>query len=180
MPRIISRQEAIAQGLTKYYTGKACKWGHICERNVNDRHCPICKNIRSKKHRAKHGRQKLNIKSHIWALLQSQKYAKRKRTLQASKKEFTKDEFFNWFEKNYDGKCYYCEISLEKYEEARVYLKVKVPGFRFGIDRKNSRDTYNLKNIVICCSICNSAKSFVFEANEFKQIAKKYIRKLYA
>ena len=180
MIEIISRTEANKKGLKKYFTGKKCKHGHLSKRTVNDRHCIICKKIRYKKHRAKHGRRKLNLKSHIWALLQNQKYAKRKRTFQASKKEFTKDEFFNWFEKNYDGKCYYCHISIDEYEKSKIYLKVKVPGHRFGIDRKNSRDSYNLNNIVVCCSICNSAKSFVFEVDEFREIAKKYIRKLYA
>ena len=60
-----------------------------------------------------------------------------------------------------------------------LVLKNKVPGYRFGIDRMNSQDTYNLNNIAVCCSLCNSAKSFVFEADEFKEIARKYIRKLY-
>ena len=178
MRKIISRKEATRLGLKKYFTGNPCSRNHISERTVYDKHCILCKRIRSKKHRDKFGPYKQNIKSHIWSLLRHIK--DQRKSEYASKLQFNKDEFFIWFEKNYNGKCYYCEISLEKYEEAKIYLKVKVPGFRFGIDRKNSRDTYNLKNIAICCSICNSAKSFVFEADEFKQIAKKYIRKLYA
>ena len=27
--QIISRKQAIAQGLKRYFTGKPCKWGHI-------------------------------------------------------------------------------------------------------------------------------------------------------
>ena len=178
MPRIISRQEAIAQGLTKYYTGKTCKWGHLSERTVYDKHCVICKRDRQKKHRVKHGPYIPNIKSHIWSLLRHVK--SQRKSKKASVLEFDKKQFSNWFEKNYNGKCYYCEITLEQYEKEKKFLKVKVPGFRFGIDRKNSQDTYNLDNIAISCSICNSAKSFVFDADEFKKIARKYIRKLYA
>jgi hypothetical protein len=34
MPEIISRAEAKARGLTRYFTGKPCKYGHIAERYV--------------------------------------------------------------------------------------------------------------------------------------------------
>lgn len=178
MPEIISRTEAIKKGLQKYYTGKPCKHGHLSERTVYDKHCIICKRIRVKKHFDKYGRKKSNIKAHLWNLLNHIKY--QRKSVNASKLDFNKEQFLNWFDKNYTGKCYYCEITLEEYENRKIFLKVKVPGHRFGIDRKNSRDSYNLKNIAVCCSICNSAKSFVFETEEFKEIAKKYIRKLYA
>ncbi len=39
---IISRKDAKALGLRKYYTGKACKHGHICERNVISKSCVLC------------------------------------------------------------------------------------------------------------------------------------------
>lgn len=32
--KIITRQEAIAQGLSKYFTGKPCKNGHVSERTI--------------------------------------------------------------------------------------------------------------------------------------------------
>lgn len=38
---LISRQQALAQGLTKYFTGKPCKYGHIAER-WTDKHCVEC------------------------------------------------------------------------------------------------------------------------------------------
>lgn len=40
---IISRQDAIAQGLTHYYTGKPCKNGHDCQRWVCGHRCVECK-----------------------------------------------------------------------------------------------------------------------------------------
>ena len=41
--RLISRSEAIAAGLTKYFTGKPCKHGHLCERYVCKWQCIECK-----------------------------------------------------------------------------------------------------------------------------------------
>lgn len=39
---IISRADARAQGLTRYFTGKACKRQHICERYVSNLECVQC------------------------------------------------------------------------------------------------------------------------------------------
>jgi hypothetical protein len=46
---IITRAEAIARGLKRYFTGKRCKHGHIGERTVKNRHCLACE--RSERHR---------------------------------------------------------------------------------------------------------------------------------
>ena len=47
MPTIISREEAIAKGLNRYFTGKPCKHGHVSERCVRDgNRCITCKRIK--------------------------------------------------------------------------------------------------------------------------------------
>jgi len=48
--KTISISEAKAQGLTRYYTGKPCKYGHIAERNVATRYCCECNRIAYRKH----------------------------------------------------------------------------------------------------------------------------------
>ena len=40
--KIVSRAEAKEQGLKRYFTGKPCKRGHICESWVCDRACTDC------------------------------------------------------------------------------------------------------------------------------------------
>lgn len=177
MQKIINRKKAIELGFKKYFTGQKCSRGHLSERTVYDRHCILCKRIRQKIHRKKNGPHIPKIKQHLWRRLDHFRYERKSEN--ASKMEINKEQFFDWFDKNYKGECEYCKISLEQYENSKLFLKLKVPGHRFGIDRKNSLDGYNLNNIAICCSICNSAKSFVFESEEFKEIAQKYIRKLY-
>ena len=47
---IISRKDAKAQGLKRYFTGKPCKRGHVAERYVGSRACLECQN----EHRLKH------------------------------------------------------------------------------------------------------------------------------
>lgn len=42
MNKIISRKEARSRGLIRYFTGKACKRGHIVERYVSDARCIKC------------------------------------------------------------------------------------------------------------------------------------------
>jgi hypothetical protein len=41
-PAILSRNEAIALGLKRYFTGEPCNHGHIAERNVQSRRCQEC------------------------------------------------------------------------------------------------------------------------------------------
>lgn len=46
-PRIVLRKEARRLKLTRYFTGKPCNRGHICERMVSTRACLICLRERS-------------------------------------------------------------------------------------------------------------------------------------
>lgn len=39
---VVSRAKAKAAGLTRYFTGKPCKHGHVCERFVSNKHCVAC------------------------------------------------------------------------------------------------------------------------------------------
>ena len=40
--KIISRDEAKAQGLKRYFTGKPCKYGHVVERYATSKGCVEC------------------------------------------------------------------------------------------------------------------------------------------
>ncbi len=42
MSQIIIRKIARKQGLTRYFTGKPCKWGHVVDRYVSDGQCVEC------------------------------------------------------------------------------------------------------------------------------------------
>tara|TARA_B100001063_G_C16427152_1_gene387027 strand:+ start:67 stop:432 length:366 start_codon:yes stop_codon:yes gene_type:complete len=120
----------------------------------------------------------MKIEQHLWNKLHPAR-AGIKKSQRSTGIKFTRDEFNNWVKKNYDNKCFYCEISLDEYQEKKLYEKFKLQAKKFGIDRKNSQLGYSLDNIAISCTICNTVKSFLFDAEEFKIIAKKYIKKLY-
>jgi hypothetical protein len=46
MPEIITRREARDRGLKRYFTGGACKRGHIADRWVSMRNCVDCVRLR--------------------------------------------------------------------------------------------------------------------------------------
>lgn len=50
---VISREQAYAQGLKRYYTGEPCKRDHICERFVANTGCVLCQNWGSPKRHKK-------------------------------------------------------------------------------------------------------------------------------
>lgn len=50
---VISQQEAKSQGLSRFFTGKPCKRGHICERYSADGDCVLCKKERNAKSECK-------------------------------------------------------------------------------------------------------------------------------
>jgi hypothetical protein len=54
MPEIISRADARAKGLKRYFTGKPCKRGHVVKRRVDTGDCVECLNQRNRKWRAAH------------------------------------------------------------------------------------------------------------------------------
>lgn len=41
-PSPVSREEAAQRGLSRFYTGKPCKAGHIDHRYVSNKHCVAC------------------------------------------------------------------------------------------------------------------------------------------
>jgi hypothetical protein len=47
--KIITRQEAKSLGLTRYFTGKPCKYGHVCERYSKNGRCFECNAAASNK-----------------------------------------------------------------------------------------------------------------------------------
>ena len=63
MSKIISRQEAIAKELKRYFTGKPCKWGHTSERVVVTGNCTGCYTFTYKIEKTK--RQKISYNSVI-------------------------------------------------------------------------------------------------------------------
>ena len=62
---IITRKEAIEQGLKRYFTGKPCKRGHIAERYASNRGCTICSGESWRKYREENS-GKINAHRREW------------------------------------------------------------------------------------------------------------------
>ncbi|MEO9805007.1 MAG: hypothetical protein ABJF04_17245 [Reichenbachiella sp.] len=83
-----------------------------------------------------------------------------------------------WSKKDHDelikhGQCYYCELTLEDFEQlynqSKIHKKAN-RGFNLEIDRKSPNLEYSKDNCVMACYWCNNAKTDEFEADEFKPI----------
>ena len=70
---IISREEAWQKGLKRFFTGKPCKHGHVCERRVDSSECAECGRTRGRayhrrpdvKERVQAHRQQPDVKERI-------------------------------------------------------------------------------------------------------------------
>lgn len=65
-PRIVSLATARATGINRYFTGKPCSHGHVCERYTNNANCLQCTSMYTK---ARYARQKEKLKKQAsaWA-----------------------------------------------------------------------------------------------------------------
>lgn len=94
-PTIISLREARAKGLIRYYTGKPCKWGHLCERQVSSRNCCECHRWLSRKSNRKY--QQANPDK-IAAKVARRRAAKKLATPPWSLEGFHKDRIDEFYE----------------------------------------------------------------------------------
>ena len=53
---LVTRAEAKTRGITRYFTGKQCKYGHVSERTTSDGQCIACHKIRQNKRNIEIGR----------------------------------------------------------------------------------------------------------------------------
>lgn len=63
MNEIMSRQQAISQGLKHFFTGKPCRNGHISWRYVDSYSCSICASIKSLRSQAKRPEHPMRIEA---------------------------------------------------------------------------------------------------------------------
>jgi hypothetical protein len=79
--KIIARANALERGLSRYFTGKPCKHGHVTERQVSNRNCAACSNIVH--HRYQHSPKGEETVRRYW---QSSKGRENKRRMNQSPK----------------------------------------------------------------------------------------------
>lgn len=135
--QIISRQESLAAGLPRYFTGKSCKWGHVCERFVLESRCCMCLAARHKKYREENAA----------ALSESKKnhYEKNREKLISSRKKYYKANKQKCLETTRRSeslrKDYYASLKKKWYEDNKVSL-AEVGKLRY----ENNKEAYLARN----------------------------------
>lgn len=121
--QLISRQQAIANGLKRYFTGKACREGHIAERWVQCCACLECKKERTRKYCA--GWREKNREAHIAS---TKEWAKRNAA-------YVKQRKAEKYQKNRSeviekSKQYYSENRLNVIARTRAYREANADAIR--------------------------------------------------
>lgn len=84
--KIINRDSARAQGLTRYFTGQPCKRGHIAERQVTNTACIVCRLEASNRDYESNKAKRLAQKSAAYAA-DPEKFAQRNRDFYARNRD---------------------------------------------------------------------------------------------
>lgn len=96
MRELISKAQARAAGLTRYFTGKPCCHGHTCERMVSSGGCVIC--VRAKKHLWNlENRARTSASRNAWAAKNRERCREIKNAWNAKNKEAQAARSRKWF-----------------------------------------------------------------------------------
>jgi hypothetical protein len=95
--KIILKRQAIAAGLKRYFTGKPCPHGHICERHI-DGHCIECARIKNKKR--KYDKVKRSTINKAWREKRTPEYKERQAKKMREWRMANKERVKQWVEKN--------------------------------------------------------------------------------
>jgi len=153
---IISRKEAKARGLTRYFTGRPCKNGHIAEHRVSGA-CVECLRIKKRtteykaqQRKYKVSREKRNASNDKWRrnggqAIKTQLQRKRRARKRSAEGKHTEQDILDIL-KAQKYRCAYCRKSIrQKYEPDHIK-----PLSRGGSDDK--------RNIQALCPTCNRKK----------------------
>jgi hypothetical protein len=168
---IISRKDARAAGLTRYFTSKICKHGHLSSRLVSNRWCVACKKVAAKgeslvEQRERHHRnkQKMNEKCRIWREKNKEKIQKYKKDNFEKSREHRKRSHI----KKMNDPIYALakrvksaisnslgEIGLKKTSQTRIILGCSKSEFKIHIERQftkgmtwENRDQWHIDHII--------------------------------
>lgn len=155
---IISRSEALARGLKRYFTGKPCKHGHIAERLVSQTNCCECDRLRllaanmspeklerrRERHRIKNLKENMTPESYA----RLQEHVKRNsHKRRAQMKDELSPGIYQRLYVAQCGQCVYCRISLD---EVTPHLDHIMP---LALGGSNTDD-----NVQLLCPTCNIRK----------------------
>lgn len=127
---IIARADAQQRNLKRYFTGKACSRGHVCERFVSTHQCVECVYAKTIEYNSKEsGRTARLSRNHRQR--NPEKYSSYKRKRRAVHGEKIKTERRRNYEKNKEARCAYARAYADEHrEELRIKRQEKLEDYR--------------------------------------------------
>ena len=110
--KIVSRAKAKEQGLKRYFTGKPCKRGHVCERQVSNKTCVQCQQDRVAKYQQTSENYRRYHKSyaHEWYLKNQELTKSRSRAWQQHNREAANASKAKWAKAHPELARYYVRL----------------------------------------------------------------------
>lgn len=113
--KLVSLDSARKLGLTHYFTGKPCKYGHVSKRQVSNRGCIECLHKKSIDW-AKNNPQRAEEIRNKWNINNKDKEAERAREWRKNNPEAYKCAVNNWREKNSTYyKAYMAKCAMDRF-----------------------------------------------------------------
>lgn len=174
---VISREEALKIGLSRYFTGKLCRHGHVSERYVGNRLCVTCMALRNKR------RDKKAYKKY-WESYYSEE-VKNKRTEKARKRRELNPYKVRKFKKLRKQRLIQATIKCEKDKiaVAEMYIQARRLTLETGIDHcvdhiiplahKDVCGLHTAANLQIMTAKDNRKKGTSFDPAEHELVAEK-------
>lgn len=176
--QVITRADAKAAGLTRYFTGKPCKHGHVSDRDVSSHTCSECLKIRSaewakanpdkrleseRKHRATNA-EKIAATKKAWKAANRDKHNASNRRWKL--KRFGGVEVFDALYQAQGGKCAICETDKGS--------STGKDGRRLAVDHCHA--TGAVRGLL--CGNCNRMLGLVKDSPELLRKAAQYLEKI--
>jgi hypothetical protein len=139
---IITRKEAAQQGLSRYYTGKPCKHGHVAERQTSKGECIACKR--------KWDKQNIDYHRSYWAKPENRE----RRRKSAEKYNRSKKRAYFWL-------AYYAKNKEKIIQYQREYAKTNKEKI------SKASKVYRLKNAAALTAAKANRKKHVKKATPF-------------
>lgn len=162
---ILTRKEAKKLGLTKHFTGKPCKWGHVCQRWTSSGECYECDRGAEKiKQHESFRKSYATLYGRVSVMLHN---SKRRAALKKLPFDLTRD----WLTPKLESGV--CEVTGLSFvitsDNVRGYNQ-KTNSFSPSLDRIDNNKGYTQDNVQVVCWIYNRAKG-AFPLSDLKLMA---------
>jgi hypothetical protein len=177
---VITKADAIAQGLTKYFTGIPCFNGHLAKRLVSNDCCTQCLVLAMRKHRA-------NPENRAKGNHQTREYMRklrmdpvRRAELNAKKREIAKTEKGRKITRNYvlrtqmNTSIEQVEAALERQNHQCSVCKKDLRGLNWGKKVCDHDHVTGQFRSVLCCK-CNAGLGWFNEDPQLMRAAIEYL-----